>query len=187
MFGAGGPTTSSRQVVIVPEISYTEHPEEYTSQLEKAYTNASKNLLHLLVADNDLIGHLKSVKHYFLLDQGDFVVQFLDVCGDELAQPVNDVEPTRLESLVDLTIRSSVVNYDPYKDNVKVELLPYDLIYQMNKILSIDTEAEGEFKGPVDTENLSGLEAFAFGYDVQWPISLVLNRKSLACYQMLLR
>ena len=185
--GAGGPTTSSRQVVIVPEISYTEHPEEYTSQLEKAYTNASKNLLHLLVADNDLIGHLKSVKHYFLLDQGDFVVQFLDVCEDELAQPVNDVEPTRLESLVDLTIRSSVVNYDPYKDSVKVELLPYDLIYQMNKILSIDTEAESEFQGPVDTESLSGLDAFAFGYDVQWPISLILNRKSLACYQMLFR
>ena len=58
---------------------------------------------------------------------------------------------------------------------------------QMNKILSIDTEAESEFKGPVDKSDLSGLEAMAFTYDVQWPISLVLNRKSLACYQMLLR
>ena len=123
--------------------------------------------------------------HFYL--SGDFVVQFFDVCGDELTQAVDNVEPTRLESLLELAIRTSVVNSDPYKDNVRVELLPYDLIYQMNKILSIDTEAEGEFKGPVDTENLSGLEAFAFGYDVQWPISLVLNRKSLACYQMLLR
>ena len=41
-------------------------------QLEKAYATASKNLLQLLIADNDLIGHLKSVKHYFLLDQGKF-------------------------------------------------------------------------------------------------------------------
>ena len=41
-------------------------------QLEKAYATASKNLLQLLIADNDLIGHLKSVKHYFLLDQGEF-------------------------------------------------------------------------------------------------------------------
>ena len=40
-------------------------------QLEKAYATASKNLLQLLIADNDLIGHLKSVKHYFLLDQGE--------------------------------------------------------------------------------------------------------------------
>jgi len=172
---------------LVAELRYTEHPEEYHGPLEKAYATASKNLLQLLIADNDLIGHLKSVKHYFLLDQGDFVVQFFDVCGDELTQNVDSVEPTRLESLLELAVRTSVVNSDPYKDNVRVELLPYDLMYQMNKILSIDTEAEGEFKGPVDTADLSGLEAFAFGYDVQWPISLILNRKSLACYQMLLR
>ena len=169
------------------ELKYTEHTEDYNAPLEKAYATASKNLLELLIMDNDLIGHLKSVKHYFLLDQGDFVVQFFDVCGDELTQNVDNVEPTRLESLLELAIRTSVVNSDPYKDNVRVELLPYDLIYQMNKILSIDTEAESEFKGPVDTAELTGLEAFAFGYDVQWPISLILNRKSLACYQMLLR
>ena len=134
-----------------------------------------------------MIGHLKSVKHYFLLDQGDFVVQFFDVCGEELCQNVDSVEPTRLESLLELALRTSVANSDPYKDNVRVELLPYDLIYQMSKILSIDTESESDFKGPVNTSELTGLEAFAFGYDVQWPISLVLNRKSLACYQMLLR
>ena len=122
-----------------------------------------------------------------MLDQGDFVVQFFDVCGDELLQNVDAVEPSRLESLVELALRTSVANSDPYKDNVRVELLPYDLIHQMSKILSIDTESESEFKGPVNTADLSGLEAFAFGYDVQWPISLILNRKSLACYQMLFR
>ena len=57
----------------------------------------------------------------------------------------------------------------------------------MSKIMSIDTQFEANFKKPIDTSDLTGLEAFAFGYDVQWPISLVLNRKSLACYQMLLR
>merc|ERR1712226_1469260 len=169
------------------DLYYTQNTEEYNSPLERAYTIASRNLLDLLVKDRDLIGHLKSVEHYFLLDQGDFVVQFFDVCGEELCQNVDSVEPTRLESLLELALRTSVANSDPYKDNVRVELLPYDLIYQMSKILSIDTESESDFKGPVNTSELTGLEAFAFGYDVQWPISLVLNRKSLACYQMLLR
>lgn len=193
-------------------LHYTENTEEYSAPLEKAYAIASKNLLDLLVKDKDLIGHLRSVKHYFLLDLGDFVVQFFEVCGDELMQSVDHVEPTRLESLLELALRTSVANSDPYKDSVRVELLPYDLIFQvcrpyltsgcidegraiiefrdrfqMSKILSIDTEAESEFKGPADTADLTGLEAFAFGYDVQWPVSLVLNRKSLACYQMLLR
>merc|ERR1712179_716623 len=166
---------------------YTENTEEYNAPLERAYTIASRNLLDLLVKDRDLIGHLKSVKHYFLLDQGDFIVQFMDLCGEELCQSVDLVEPTRLESLLELALRTSSANEDPYKDNVRVELLPYDLIYQMNKIMSIETSNETLFKKPADTSELTGLEAFAFGYDVQWPISLVLNRKSLAQYQMLLR
>ena len=48
---------------------------------------------------------------------------------------------------------------------------------QMSKIMSIDTQDEAHFKKPADTSELTGLEAFAFGYDVQWPISLILNRK----------
>ena len=47
----------------------------------------------------------------------------------------------------------------------------------MSKIMSIDTQDEAHFKKPADTSELTGLEAFAFGYDVQWPISLILNRK----------
>ena len=43
--------------------------------------------------------------------------------------------------------------------------------------MSIDTQDEAHFKKPADTSELTGLEAFAFGYDVQWPISLILNRK----------
>ena len=105
--------------------------EDYNAPLEKAYAFASKHLLDLLVKDRDLIGHLKSVKHYFLLDQGDFIVQFMDLCGDELCQSVDMVETTRLESLLELALRTSAAKEDPYKDNVRVELLPYDLIYQV--------------------------------------------------------
>ena len=47
----------------------------------------------------------------------------------------------------------------------------------MCKILSIDTDAESEFRAPSNPDDLTGLEAFAFGYEVQWPVSLVLNRE----------
>ena len=113
-------------------IFFRQIAEDYNVPLEKAYAFASKHLLDLLVKDRDLIGHLKSVKHYFLLDQGDFIVQFMDLCGDELCQSVDLVDPTRLESLLELALRTSAAKEDPYKDNVRVELLPYDLIYQVN-------------------------------------------------------
>jgi len=36
-------------------------------------------------------------------------------------------------------------------------------------------------------KTLTGLEAFVFNYDVKWPVSLIINRKAIACYQMLFR
>ena len=169
-------------------IAYTSNSEEYARPLEKAYEFASKTLLELLVRDRDLVGHLRSVKHYFLLDQGDFIVQFMDLCESELQQSVNRVEPARLDSLLELALRTSAANCDPYKDNVRVELLTVSLLFQMHRVLSINTDAEAEYKNVEDDNSeLSGLEAFSFNYEVQWPISLVLNRRALACYQMLLR
>ena len=53
----------------------------------------------------------------------------------------------------------------------------------MGKILAIDT---AEFQS-FDTSLLSGMDAFAFGYQVEWPVSLVLNHKALAQYQMIFR
>lgn len=84
----------------------------------------------------------RSVKHYFLLDQGDFIVQFMDSCEAELSKNIDDIVPTRLESLLELALRTSAANGDPYKDDMRTELLPYDLMFQMFKILSIETDEE---------------------------------------------
>jgi len=39
-------------------------------------------------------------------------------------------------------LRMSTADSDPYKDDLKPELLPYDLQYQMFRILSIQTRDE---------------------------------------------
>jgi len=170
---------------IVP-LQYLHNPEHYQAVFLKAHQFASTTLLQLLLNDRDLIGHLKSVKKYFLMEQGDFICQFLDLCESELSQPVDCVEPARLESLLEMAARTSTANSDQYKDNLCVALLPYDLEFQMGKILAIDTAEEGEFQS-CDTSLLSGMDAFAFGYQVEWPVSLVLNHKALAQYQMIFR
>lgn len=59
------------------------------------------------------------MKHYFLLDQGDFIVQFMDMADEELKKNINDIMPTRLESLLELSLRTSVANNDPYNDDVR--------------------------------------------------------------------
>ena len=81
----------------------------------------------------------RSVKHYFFLDAGDFILHFMSLCGAELVKNVDDVMPSRLESLLELALRTSTANADPFKDDLGLELLSYDLTTQMVRILSIQT------------------------------------------------
>ena len=91
---------------------------------------------------DELVSVCRSVKHYFLLDAGDFILHFLSLCGSELAKNVDDVQPSRLESLLELALRTSTANADPFKDDLGLELLSHDLLTQMVRILSIQTNDE---------------------------------------------
>uniref|UniRef100_K1PPH0 Gamma-tubulin complex component n=1 Tax=Magallana gigas TaxID=29159 RepID=K1PPH0_MAGGI len=169
------------------EIVYTVKERKYYEQIEKAYEYSSKLLLELLVEEKELMARIRSIKHYFLLDKGDFIVQFMDMTEDEMRQDMENITPTRLETLLELALRTSTANTDQFKDDLRVDLLPFDLITQLFKILSIETKKEKEYKVDPTDLHLSGLESFSFDYMVKWPVSLVLNRKALIRYQMLFR
>ncbi|CAH1100461.1 unnamed protein product [Psylliodes chrysocephalus] len=168
-------------------IQYKIEEKHYIEAIEKAYMFASQTLLDLVIIEKDLIGRLKSVKHYFLLDQGDFIVTFLTLCEKELVKYSFDVNQGCIESLMDLALRLCSAINDPYKDDLRTELLQYDLQFQMFKILSIQTNSEQEYWSPAEQKKLLMIQSFSFNYEVRWPLSLILNRKSLACYQMIFR
>ncbi|XP_040291461.1 gamma-tubulin complex component 2 [Bufo bufo] len=170
------------------EIIYTLKERVYFEQIEKAYNYASKILLDFLMEEKELTAHLRSIKHYFLMDQGDFFVHFMDLTEEELKKTVEDIIPTRLEALLELALRMSTANTDPFKDDLKIDLMPHDLITQLLRVLAIETCQEKALINADPTElSLSGLEAFSFDYIVKWPLSLIINRKALTRYQMLFR
>ncbi|XP_028651429.1 gamma-tubulin complex component 2 [Erpetoichthys calabaricus] len=170
------------------EVLYTLKERAYVEQIEKAYNYASKVLLDFLMEEKELVTRLRSIKHYFLMDQGDFFVHFMDLTEDELKKPVDDIIPTRLEALLELALRMSTANTDPFKDDLKIDLMPHDVITQLLRVLAIETKQEKAIINADPTElTLSGLEAFSFDYIVKWPLSLIINRKALTRYQMLFR
>ncbi|XP_020828724.1 gamma-tubulin complex component 2 isoform X3 [Phascolarctos cinereus] len=162
---------------VAKEIVYTLKERAYVEQIEKAFNYASKVLLDFLMEEKELVAHLRSIKHYFLMDQGDFFVHFMDLTEEELKKPVDDIIPTRLEALLELALRMSTANTDPFKDDLK-----------LLRVLAIETKQEKSIINADPTElTLSGLEAFSFDYIVKWPLSLIINRKALTRYQMLFR
>ncbi|GBP06943.1 Gamma-tubulin complex component 2 homolog [Eumeta japonica] len=176
------------------QMKYSLSEQNYSAIIQKAHAYASKFLLELLMKEYDLMGRLRTVKNYFLMSQGDFIVQFMDATEQELSKNIDDVIPSKLESLLGLCLRLSAASHDPYNEDMRVELFPYDLYYQMCKIHSIETKKEEEFKEYKDKQNKEnkeekqkGVDIFSFGMEVKWPVSLVLNHRAIACYQMLFR
>ena len=175
-------------------IQYSVQERSYVEQIEKAHVYASKQLLEMMIRDQDLFGYLHSIKHYFLLDQGDLLVHFMDMAQDELYKPMKEILSQRLQSLLELAIRTSLADHDPYKDNVQPHLVPFDLVTQLLYIVAIQPEGVGPdvappppIVRPTSETSLSGLEAFCLDYHVKWPLSLVISRKCLFKYQMLFR
>lgn len=47
-------------------------------------------------------------------------MHFMDLTEEELIKPVDDIVPPRLEALLELALRMSTANTDPFKDDLKV-------------------------------------------------------------------
>ena len=176
------------------QLQYSVHERHLIEQIEEAHSYASRKLLDLVMVEQDLRGYLLSIKHYFLLDQGDLFVHFMDMAGEELARPMVDILPSRLESLLELALRTSLADSDPYKDNLRACLVPYDLVTQLLYITAIQPEGVGPdaappppIARPESMPTLSGLESFGLEYSVKWPLSLVISYRSLYKYQLLFR
>lgn len=57
---------------------YSERDRDYEIVVQTAHDAASRAVLHVLLSDYQLLARLQSVKRYFLMEQGDVIVHFLD-------------------------------------------------------------------------------------------------------------
>lgn len=77
------------------------------------------------------MGHMASVRRYLLMQQGDFIDQFMDVVDDELSKNVDLAMPTKLEQLLGMVLRTTSAKDDRYIDELRVHIYDCDLQTQM--------------------------------------------------------
>ena len=56
--------------------------------------------------------------------------------------PVSELQSSRLEALLEISIRTSAADKDPYKDDLKVVLSDKDLITQLMSVILIESSEE---------------------------------------------
>ncbi|CAF0794160.1 unnamed protein product [Adineta ricciae] len=164
------------------KLEYTIHEKDLEETLEEAYKYASEILLDLILNKYHLIERFQTLKHYFLIDKGDYIVQFMDSAEDELTKRARDIDENKIQSLLDVSL--ALTSDDQYKDDVRIKMFHYDLISMLERVINIDSSMN---INESMEHKLTGLESFSLDYDVKWPISLVINRNCLTRYQMLFR
>ncbi|XP_078181625.1 spc97 / Spc98 family of spindle pole body (SBP) component isoform X1 [Carex rostrata] len=166
---------------------------EYLERIKAAYDFASGELLTLIKNKYDLIGKLKSLKRYLLLDQGDFLVHFMDIAREEFSKSPKEVSSEKLQSLLDLALRMTAAASDPCHEELTCCVEKGSLLKTLATLkdlpepASVANDALIEDSDLVEPVNISGLEAFSLSYKVQWPLSLVISRKALTKYQLIFR
>lgn len=165
----------------ISNVPTTFEDPQFLDNVNDAYVYANKSLLKLLLTTYALPARLQSMKHYFFLSQSDFLSYFLDLASPELRKPVDKVNISKLQALLDLALPAQ----DPFKENIKVEMNSVNLIDSLTRVINISGIEDGEVlfnqpappseseKGPI------GFSSLQFDCVVPFPVSLVISRKTV--------
>ena len=172
----------------------------FLDNITDAYAHANASLLNLLLTQNSLRSRLRSMKHYFFLDRGEFFSYFLELSSSELEKHHRRVNVGKLQSLLDLVLRQpgSIAAADPFKEDVSVKMNEIGLTDWLMKIVNVqgldqdnpDSMIEN-YKNPTATKeedkDINGYQALELDFAIPFPLSLVISRKTVLRYQLIFR
>ena len=124
------------QLPLVQEIPFDfDHSlSSFMQTIDQAYTFSSQALLRLLITDYSMLTHFRSLRKFFLLENGDFFIQFMDMAEDELRGEVKDVSLHRIQNLLQLAIQTSTLANDPHREDLSCSLASHNLIQHLHLI-----------------------------------------------------
>ncbi|KPI44069.1 Spindle pole body component alp4 [Cyphellophora attinorum] len=183
------------------DIPTTFDDPRFLDNINHAYSFANKELMTLLLTKNSLRSRLRSMKHYFFLDRGEFFLYFLELSASELRKKQSTVNEAKLQSLFELVVNQpgSIAVADPFKEDVRVRMNEIGLTQWLMKIVNvqgIDQENPESMieqqKTPAaamkkDEKDITGFEALELDYKVPFPLSLIISRKTVLRYQLIFR
>jgi gamma-tubulin complex component 2 len=102
--------------------------------VEDAYSYSSTALLKLLEGKYGLSVHLQSLRRFFLLENGDFFIQFMDIAQEELRKDVKDVNNQRIQNLLQLAVSSSTLANDTHREDVSCSIKTQSLIQHLQQL-----------------------------------------------------
>lgn len=182
-------------------LTYSSNARVYAQLVEEAYASSSQRVLELLVDEKQLMQRLRSIKRFFLLEQGDWLVHFLDLAHEELSKDAGHASKSRLDSMLALALITAAPS-DQERENMTCNLLQSTALDEVLYVISIDgsdraakgrqqlsssTTSLSSTAGGAALGGLTGHDVFTLAYKVEWPVNIVFSRKTMTKYRWLFR
>lgn len=181
-------------------LRYSGDPSTLASYIEETHREASSYLVQLLLGRFKVENTLTTLKRYFLLDQGDFLIHFMDTAQSELTKLVEDVSQGRTQHWLNMALQltdstENVAEAISSRRRISQPLSPHSIrcFFADESLDNVLGVREGEPKTPSrhpygQVAGLTGMLAFTLDFpEVPFPTSLILSRQNLSSYQMLFR
>ena len=217
--GVGGSESSSTLSPSSSKISFSLDPQSYAQHVIRASSFASSKLLEFLFtrpSDHaptlrasphqgvlverglgaDLLGQLQTMKVFFLMSQGDWVVGFLDLAESELGASVLNPSASlalkqKLGAFFESAVKASVASDDSHVSSISCCISPLSLIATIDEERTNNTAGAqpppSSSSSSVSSQPLRGCDVFCLDADIRGPASLVLSPGAIAKYKLLFR
>jgi gamma-tubulin complex component 2 len=191
----------------IPKLPFNSDSSAIAAYIDTMYQSASLVLVRLMMENFKLMESLQIMKRYFLIDQGDFLMHFLDASEQELLKQTEDISIGRVQHCLSTSVQLTEAHREEY-DHVSGLLKPSAcplLATGLRCRFSNETLVEHldslhggiTDHGPrtpsrhaygMSNKGKSGIEVFAIEYPrVPFPISLVLSPQAMGHYKLLFR
>ncbi|GCB66303.1 hypothetical protein scyTo_0004942 [Scyliorhinus torazame] len=91
---------------------FTDLEGAFQEKIDAAYHKTSKYLLDVLNQNYHLLDHIKAVRRYLLLGQGDFVRHLMDLLKPELARSASTLYQHNLTGILETAVRATNAQFD---------------------------------------------------------------------------
>ncbi|KAF5944137.1 hypothetical protein HYC85_018214 [Camellia sinensis] len=169
-------------------VEESSHASRATSSRSKAQPRISKpsTLTPLQLIDEEEAGsddtEEEDVEGYKSTDGEE------DDTRDELLKKPDEISVEKLQSLLDLALRTTAAAADPCHEDLICCVERSTLIKSLSMLKDLQiNRAVSDSSDLEEPVSITGLETFSLSYKVQWPLSLVISRKALTKYQLIFR
>lgn len=153
----------NKQEFQLPEDAFLDSTLDFGTELQErvdeAYEATSRCLLNVLSDRYKLLTHLRAMRKFLLLGQGDFVRHLLDLLHDDLARPAGQLYRHNLNGLVEAAVRATNAQFEDQDVQSRLNI----------RLLEIN---------PGDT----GWDVFSLDYHINQPLSTIITPDIMLLY-----